>query len=426
MKTKSIAYDPASRPAMSSHYTHSACDGSFTSGDNDLPASTVYCKTLEECLQGTNGRKRSNPVIHRKKNLVIQRGSNVFIHSGSNADKWGTTVYANAPALNAETNANAMVDLDSWDVRASTVLFSPERWSFDTSSLVEQKLIEDVYEKARGLKSDVVLNIIEANQIWPSFRSLITSIPQLLRNWNKVRKLVRTASGSYLALKFGVSPFLQDMSDLYRYLPQVKKDLDRHIKGKRDRFSAVFRTPVSFDDHSVVKGYNNGYSYRTLSYQGRIEKSHLVRYVLVTEPRLSFQSDLVNYADRLLSRLGTGPATLAWEKVPYSFVVDWFVDLRGWLRFLDDAIQAPPYRVISFTRSESYVVSTDVFDTRFSPCNGSIIYDAPSGSCRYQHYQRSVVPSGFSPPSLNHRFGKSQAAIMAALIAQKLSGAKRT
>jgi hypothetical protein len=39
-----------------------------------------------------------------------------------------------------------------------------------------------------------------------------------------------------------------------------------------------------------------------------------------------------------LARISSlNPASLAWEVVPYSFVVDWFIDIGGWLRNVESA-----------------------------------------------------------------------------------------
>jgi len=342
------------------------------------------------------------------------------------AGKDGLTVYGSVPGWNAEDNSYQVNAHSNWNVTSNEGWpDAPFGWNIDRSAVNESKLVEDCYEKARGLKSDVLLNIIESNQIWPAFRDVSTSLPNLLRNWKSIRKLVRTASGSFLAYKFGVSPFLSDMSDLYRYIPHIVEDLKRHKDRVKARFSAKVSVPVTFNDAPTDLRSLAGYVVERRTLQGRIDKQPTIRYVLVVEPRVSFLSDVANGADRLMSRLATGPASLAWEKVPYSFVVDWFIDARSWLRYLDDAIMAPPYKVVAFTRSESYVLNTDVFLAKFSPCNGTPVYDTSCGSVRFQNYVRSVVQPGFSYPTLNHRFGKSQAAIMAALIGQKLSAAKR-
>jgi hypothetical protein len=129
-----------------------------------------------------------------------------------------------------------------------------------------------------------------------------------------------------------------------------------------------------------------------------------------------------------MRRFATSPASLAWELVPFSFVLDWFVDLRGTLQALDKLVGFSPYKVSSFTRSYSYELQSDYYLETYSPCNGSLLQRLRQCSASYRHYERSAGVSNSALPSWNPRFGKNQAGISAALIAQqlsKLAGAKR-
>jgi hypothetical protein len=136
-------------------------------------------------------------------------------------------------------------------------------------------------------------------------------------------------------------------------------------------------------------------------------------------------TDFFTKADLFMSRFATSPARLAWEKIPFSFVLDWFVDLKGVLDSLDKLVGIEPYKIMSFTRSFSYQLATDVAITRKSPCNSSILFDRSLGSCTFSHYERiPVAPDRFSVRWQPH-FGKNQAAISAALIAQQLARIRR-
>jgi hypothetical protein len=156
--------------------------------------------------------------------------------------------------------------------------------------------------------------------------------------------------------------------------------------------------------------------------QGSIVQQPEVRYVLVVKPNVTpFMTSFFTKADLFMSRFATSPARLAWEKIPFSFVVDWFVDLKGSLDALDKVVKAEPYQVISFTRSFTYKLATDIFYTRRSPCDGSIFFDRSLGSGEFSHYERIPVTAQQSLLRWSPHFGKNQAAISAALIAQQLA-----
>jgi hypothetical protein len=297
----------------------------------------------------------------------------------------------------------------------------PPGWSVSSiSSAQEQNLKESVLEQARQLKADVLLNLVEANQLWPAVQSLATSLPNMAANWKRIRKVIKTASGGYLAWKFGISPVLSDMMAIHRYVPKLKNDLKRHAEGEKSRFSKYGILQMSYAKGDVLDG-----NIARLSFQGRVLNTPLVRYVVVVKPKIQYQTDLFRGLDGIMSRFASSPASLAWEKIPFSFVADWFVDMRGTLRTLDKALGYSPYDVLSFTRSLTYGVAIDCNWKYYNPCNGNIIMDVSAGTSEYKSYTRSLVDMGANAPTWQPRFGKNQAGISAALIAQQLTKAVR-
>lgn len=153
--------------------------------------------------------------------------------------------------------------------------------------------------------------------------------------------------------------------------------------------------------------------------QGRPLGASEIRYVLVVKPSSRYSDPFFKMVDFALSRFATSPAALAWELVPFSFVVDWFVDVRGVLNGIDKLVGFRPFDIVSFTRSHSYKVSTDAFLDINSPCGGSIATVRYTGE--YIHYDRGLVSPSTIKLAGKSRFGKNQMAISAALITQALT-----
>jgi hypothetical protein len=349
------------------------------------------------------------------------------------------------------TFADSGVDYFCTFDTSSDVSF-PRHWTLNMSSFNEASLKAKVLEKARQLKADVLLDIVEGNQIWPSIKSLAMTLPALskmvLQNtklhsvnpgkkfarvavkqvplWNKVRPLMRSTSGSFLAWKFGIAPLLSDFVAIHKYMPKLVNDIKRHAANEAQRFSSVAEALATYDDSERAPTTIGGVTVSIWTTQGRVIRKPEVRYVLVVKPNETrFMTDFFTKADLFMSRFATSPARLAWEKIPFSFVLDWFVDLKGVLDSLDKLVGIEPYKIMSFTRSFSYQLATDVAITRKSPCNSSILFDRSLGSCTFSHYERiPVAPDRFSVRWQPH-FGKNQAAISAALIAQQLARIRR-
>jgi hypothetical protein len=404
---------------------------------------------MTERITDSLGKGSSHKVVHRKNFQLISGFSDVndYLWAAIKGGKHGLTRDVGAGPSWYDFAKFGVDYFATFDT--SSDISMPRHWSMNTSSFNEAQLKAGVLEKARQLKADVLLDIVEGNQIWPSIKSLVLTLPALAKIvsknttlhsvneaskllpriavkqvplWNKVRPLMKTASGSFLAWKFGVAPLLSDFEAIHSYMPKLVNDVKRHAANDAKRFSSHAIASCSFDDSETAPTVINGYTVAVWMTQGRIVQQPEVRYVLVVKPNVTpFMTSFFTKADLFMSRFATSPARLAWEKIPFSFVVDWFVDLKGSLDALDKVVKAEPYQVISFTRSFTYKLATDIFYTRRSPCDGSIFFDRSLGSGEFSHYERIPVTAQQSLLRWSPHFGKNQAAISAALIAQQLA-----
>jgi hypothetical protein len=392
-------------------------NGSFNAGV--IPA--IIADYVDESMWDDIGRNSAHEVHHRRREVRINTDSQGDFAIASGAG-WptGLTRYPGfEEAFNVSTSQYWLEQRIAWPMayNATNYATPPQRWGISFPPVNESALKEDCFEKAHQLKADVLLNIVEANQIWPSITSLAGCIGNLAYNWGNIRKVVSTASGAFLAWKFGISPIISDIEAIQKYLPQMKKDIDRHVDGDLMRFSSSAKGTASID--TTVDAPD---SWRRLIYQGRVNKAPLIRYVLVVKPRQSkYQTDFFKKADAVLSKFSTSPASLAWEKIPFSFVADWFVDVRGALRALDNMLGQEPFIVKSFTRSYSYHVETTLDVDHLNPCDSSTAWTRGVGTAEFKHYERTLVSEDPTWITWKPRFGKNQAGISAALISQQLS-----
>lgn len=113
-----------------------------------------------------------------------------------------------------------------------------------------------------------------------------------------------------------------------------------------------------------------------------------------TRCKVGLTYDLDSEAKAALASTGiSNPALLAWELLPYSFVVDWFVPVGNYLealnafsgfRFIDGWISKRTRVTVNFT----YSANSGVY-----PANGTFYRDKHSGwyAYRYWKYDRSVL-----------------------------------
>jgi len=198
-------------------------------------------------------------------------------------------------------------------------------WRDDNSGTVEQRARNFYLKKHRGRKPPVKVS---------KERGLIREDTH------------RAFANNYLEFHFGWSPLLSDIGNALDILTQgIPNYL---VRGKASLTSSstfiVGSGPVNKQRHTMTSGW---------SIRARVE---------VTDPNT-----------RLASQMGfVNPLTVAWELVPFSFVVDWFVNVGDVLASYSD--------FLGFKFLESSVTSFN--KDRVSTFYESIDYGLPTGIIR--------------------------------------------
>jgi len=112
--------------------------------------------------------------------------------------------------------------------------------------------------------------------------------------------------------------------------------------------------------------------------------------------------------------------------MPYSFVVDWALDIGGYLRNAETAlIQGSSFLSGYWSQSEVYDTTldhSDSYSVQASPNDLFVGTNRHKGNIRFRRYSRSVMGSYPFPnvPSLKVQMGASRIISAAALLAQHI------
>jgi hypothetical protein len=133
----------------------------------------------------------------------------------------------------------------------------------------------------------------------------------IVKNNKKSLSPNKSVADNWLALQYGWLPLLSDIDGACKKLAQRQFPPVFKFKGRS----------TTTDSQQVIKTAPATY--------GRFEWYEL-EYKCETEFMMAFVQ--TNYAARTMSELGiSDPALLAWELLPYSFVVDWFLPIGKYL-----------------------------------------------------------------------------------------------
>jgi hypothetical protein len=145
------------------------------------------------------------------------------------------------------------------------------------------------------------------------------------KDWGKVKRiqkgnlpgrLWKNIPQGWLELQYGWKPLLSDVHDALSTL-EHRRDIAPPIIGVHAKTQ---RTDVRTSQHTAI---SDSGSYFTVEYTTKYT-CYVHLYYSMTNSTLA-----------RLSSLGlTDPLGIIWEKVKFSFVVDWFVPIGGWLSSL--------------------------------------------------------------------------------------------
>jgi hypothetical protein len=133
-----------------------------------------------------------------------------------------------------------------------------------------------------------------------------------------------------LELQYGWKPLLQDIHGACTELDRTEQDL------KDSAYRVTVAKKVREDSKQIVTSSSwTGYK-------------DFRRHMQMCKVRLDYVPDNIELIR--LSSLGlTNPAMIAWELMPFSFIVDWALPIGNWINALDAALG---YRFLGGSRTE--------------------------------------------------------------------------
>lgn len=240
---------------------------------------------------------------------------------------------------------------------------------------------------------------------------------------------LKDISNTHLAVVFGVLPLVSDIKHFMQLSDSVNRRL-KHIQGMerrsvrlRARAPAVPSTSASSSWQVVGKYSIDG---------GTIERSTEVKYALLTancRVRLKTPAKVSRAYFRQCVGLNA-PLSLAWELIPFSFVVDWFLPIGETIERLEPSRAAgsavSSYELTEWTNTTKIHATFNYQQTYASPVNPLGAYQDKytqmgSVAAEYTFYGRTEgMPSLNFLPNAPKGFGLAKSLLGLSLIIQKI------
>ena len=181
-----------------------------------------------------------------------------------------------------------------------------------------ERLIQAV-AKTKDVNADIGMMLAEGGETLGMLLSPMRALPKLLRVLRKPRTIrgnpVAYAANAWLTARYGIMPTMSDIDSLRKLaLDQVSGSTPFRRRG------SSIRIPVSECEFSYT-GSLVGNQYVGGSYR-------------ITENQTVYASAYYSGALTVGAQLGLDASSipkLGWNLIPYSFCVDWIVDVGSWI-----------------------------------------------------------------------------------------------
>lgn len=271
-------------------------------------------------------------------------------------------------------------------------LTAPLCWD-DATANSSDKIVEKLYKKVRG-DLDLSIDILQARQTARMFS--VSS--QLDTFFGSRYRGLRKAGSAWLQYVYGWKPLA---SSIYGVVEESRRVVCRKIDDitvrVREPFEAV--TPVT-------SGRANSHVVNVAS-KGVVIRKIRARYELPS-------SDLARWTS-------LNPVSIAWELLPYSFVVDWVIDVGTFLRSMESAVLYSSqfrggYSSTLKVQDDSWADDLTVESATRNK------YHQWAGQRARREFSRVILEATPipRPPRLNLELGSSRLLSAAALLSQRL------
>jgi hypothetical protein len=280
-------------------------------------------------------------------------------------------------------------------------------------------------------ETDTLLNILEAGQTYSGVLGVIDIIQRIMSTKLRRQKKFSLSdlSNTFLATEFGFKPLISDLRKVFNGVRAMRGRLKKLAEAGTRPYTVTRKSAGTL---SVVLPSNGEYSGQSNPLDGT--KYHCGHYatkmpVLIVGVRgvrrPKYNTAAFQQLDYLMGRfIATGPASLAWEKLRFSFVFDWFVDISSILNRLDSELVGFERTIDKSWTSTAY---TGFVPTYFHKYNGND-FDEYAGQqvslMSYNYYHRKSIDPSYSIREAG-RFGKKQSVLSLALLHQLVAKLKR-
>lgn len=320
-------------------------------------------------------------------------------------------------------------------------------------NFVYNKALAKLHEELRG-SIDLSIDIIQYKQTSKMTAKYLTrdGIASLAQSLIKIRRMTPEGFQKLFDLKFHdaarYSDYLKRMS--VKKQLQLNTALLRKLKNDENAWKKYFTVPADLwlewiygwkpignsiyqaldnDATAILGAVKTAFKCRvTIPYPLKDERKYSLNAQYYAEIKgktsctISAEVDTVRDPKNIATWTSMNPVSMVYEAIPYSFVVDWFYNISGYLRSLETSLlynNVIKSVVVSELDVYDAAIDVDVVKHKVGALNYTIQAHSKEHEC---YFKRTVASTALMPrvPQFRVELGPTRLASAAALLAQLL------
>jgi hypothetical protein len=177
----------------------------------------------------------------------------------------------------------------------------------------------------------------------------------LYKIWNRSRSFLQNVANGHLSYSFGWKPFISDLERLRDSLALFRKKLRKLQEESGKPQKRHFRRFTDLVDLPTDTTWTDPNQHRLVfRWIERPKYCATCEFTYILPDMSLLSNQIKGYLDTLGAQWNP---SIAWNAIPYSFVVDWFFNVGDWLHSLRSDNLTIPATVTDFCHSIKYEMS---------------------------------------------------------------------
>lgn len=257
-----------------------------------------------------------------------------------------------------------------------------------------------------------IASLGEMGKFWRNAQNFVRENKKLLV---RDHRITESLAGDYLNYQFGWKPTFADAKALYKTITTMHDQLAKLIRKQGQVLTSHYSETVTLGGETryEVDKWKDRLEYFIAPY--KLKLTATMKYTYSVDNLKDMDRQVLTFLAYLDALGFNNPLRTIWERIPFSFILDWFIPVGEFLeqfsmKWIDTTVNIMDYMVSYSTTTEDVKVTTS-----FRRYSGGATWEVNTMKYRLYCRRRMIPNTDTLGLRVNSRFGSKQLCLSGAL-----------